>query len=108
MIEAEGETSYLGAGDRLASGGNNPVLRGANPNPFNPVTEVTYWVPQKSHVRVTIYNVAGRFVTRLVDDVRDRGEHSVVWRADTLPSGVYFCRLEVGEYSDHRKVMLLK
>lgn len=107
IVEAEGETSYLGSNDH-SLGGSEPALYNANPNPFNPVTEITYWVPQKAHVRVTMYDVAGRVVARLVDDARDRGKHTVAWNADTLPSGVYFCRLEVGDFSDQRKVMLLK
>lgn len=108
FVEAEGASSYLGESDRAASGGSAPALYGASPNPFNPVTKITYWVPQKAHVRVAVFDVAGHLVGRLVDDVRDRGEYSVVWKADMLPSGVYFCRLEVGEFTDHRKVMLLK
>jgi hypothetical protein len=108
IVVAEGETSHLGRTDQRSPLGDDPVLYGAHPNPFNPVTEIRYRVSQKTHVRVTIYDVNGRLVTKLVDDLRDQGEHSVAWRAESCPSGVYFCRLEVGEFSDQRKVMLLK
>ncbi len=108
IIEAQGETSYA----RLTGGsslrGSEPELYATYPNPFNPVTKITYWLPQKAHVRLTVYDVAGRLVARLVDDERDSGEHTVGWHADDLPSGVYFCRLEVGNFSEQRKVMLLK
>ena len=108
IVEAKGETSFGGVSGRSPSGGSEPALYEASPNPFNPVTQITYWVPERAHVRLSVYDVSGRLVTTLVDDVRDSGEHTVGWRADDLPSGVYFCRLEVDDFSANRKVMLLK
>ena len=108
IIEAEGGTSHGTAGDRSTAYGNTPVLSSVSPNPFNPVTRITYWIPQGAHVKLAIYDVAGRLIESLVNGEKERGEHTVSWRADGLPSGVYFCRLEVGDFFQNRKVMLIK
>jgi hypothetical protein len=106
IIEARGERSRIRP--QASARGSVPELDRAYPNPFNPVTQITYWVPERTQVRLTVYDVAGREVASLVNEVRDRGEHSVEWRADNIPSGVYFYRLDVGGFSERRKVMLLK
>jgi hypothetical protein len=108
LVEADGGTTFGRSSDRFSSYGDTPVLRDVSPNPFNPVTKITYWIPEKAHVRLAIYDVAGRLVTRLVNDERERGEHTIGWQADDLSSGVYFCRLVVGDYSENKKLMLVK
>jgi hypothetical protein len=108
IIEAEGGTTQVRAGDRPAAYGNAPVLYGVYPNPFNPVTQITYWVPEKTRVNLTIYDVNGRLIETLVKGEKDRGEHTISWQAESLPSGVYFCRFEAGGFSENRKVMLIK
>jgi hypothetical protein len=108
IIVAEGGTSYGRPDDRSSPHRNEPALYPAYPNPFNPVTQITYWIPEKAHVRLAIYDVAGRLVTRLENGVRERGEHTIGWQADGLSSGVYFCRLVVGDYFENRKLMLIK
>jgi hypothetical protein len=88
---------------------NNDVQLGpAMPNPFNPVTRIAYWLPGRESTRLTIYDVNGRFIERLVDEVRPRGEHYVEWDASGLASGIYFYRLEVGERVLTRKMVLVK
>jgi len=89
------------------------VLRGVSPNPFNPVTTVAYGVPSDAHVRLVVYNVAGRQVRTLVDGEVDPGYHSVVWdgrddRGVEVGSGVYFCRMEAEGFDDSTKMVLLK
>jgi hypothetical protein len=108
IIEAKGGITVGRSDDRKSPYGSTPALNAVSPNPFNPVTKISYWVPREAHVNLTIYDVAGRLVERLVTEVHERGEHTVNWYADGLPSGVYFCRLEVGDFAEHRKVMLLK
>ncbi|UCH85239.1 MAG: T9SS type A sorting domain-containing protein [Candidatus Latescibacterota bacterium] len=108
IVEAEGQTSFGSVIGRTALGGSEPTLYEASPNPFNPVTQITYWVPKRAHVRLTVYDVSGRVVATLADEVRKSGEHTVDWLADDLPSGVYFCRLEVEDFSANRKLILLK
>ena len=79
------------------------------PNPFNPTTRITFEVPSASHVRLTVYDVLGRTVATLVDDIRSQGTHTVVWNpSGNVSTGVYFYRLTAGTYSTTRKMMLEK
>jgi hypothetical protein len=85
-----------------------PVLGGAFPNPFNPVTRIRYFIPADMFVELSIYDVRGGLVKRLVSEQREAGEHTVEWRANGMASGVYFYRLAVGRFSETRKVILLR
>ena len=78
------------------------------PNPFNPVTTLRFTVPKESRVVVKLYSVDGRMVRTLVDEDKEPGYHELTLNGATLPSGVYFCRMEAGSFSDMRKLVLLK
>ena len=78
------------------------------PNPFNPVTRISYNVPTTQHVRIAIYDVAGRLVEDLVNETKGAGEHMVEWDAGRLPSGVYFYRMQTGDRTIVRRATLLK
>lgn len=79
-----------------------------SPNPFNPVTTISYSVPAESDVRLLLYSVDGRVVRTLVDDVKVPGVHAVTLNGAGLASGVYFCRMVAGEFVETRKMVLLK
>ena len=64
------------------------------PNPFNLSTVIRYQLPERAQVSLAIYNLRGREVARLVEEVQPAGGHQVRWEARGLPSGVYFCQLE--------------
>jgi hypothetical protein len=83
-------------------------LGAATPNPFNPTTRIPFQLADESHAAITVYDVQGRLIARLVDDVLPAGEHSAVWNAGDRPSGVYFFRLQAGVVVETRKVILLK
>jgi hypothetical protein len=78
------------------------------PNPFNPVTRVSYNVSSTQHVRIAIYDVAGRLVETLVDETKGAGEYVVEWDAGSLPSGVYFYHMATGDETIVRRATLLK
>jgi hypothetical protein len=78
------------------------------PNPFNPVTEIQFGLPTDSHVRLVIYNVTGQKVTTLVDEHRQAGMHTVIWNGSSAASGIYFYRLEAGDFVETKKMMLIK
>ncbi|MDH3215506.1 MAG: T9SS type A sorting domain-containing protein [Candidatus Krumholzibacteria bacterium] len=84
-----------------------PVLY-VNPNPFNPVTRISYTLPEASHVNLAIYDVQGKLVEHLVTGVLSAGEHVTEWDAKSNPSGIYFFRLRAGNHEETRKVVLLK
>ncbi|MCE5251877.1 T9SS type A sorting domain-containing protein [bacterium] len=84
-----------------------------HPNPFNPATTIVYDVPSQSHVIVTLYNVLGQPVRTLVDDVQQPGSYRVTWDGTDqfgapVSMGVYFYRLQAGDYSETKKMLLLK
>jgi subtilisin-like proprotein convertase family protein len=89
------------------------VLRGVSPNPFNPMTSVSYGSPTDARVHLAVYNVAGRLVRTLVDGEVDPGYHSVVWdgrdnNGVEVGSGVYFCRMVADGFNGSIKMVLLK
>jgi hypothetical protein len=83
-------------------------LGDAVPNPFNPVTRISYTLAHDGDVRLAIYDVAGRLVERLVNGPRPAGHHVATWNARGRPSGVYFYRLETESFSATRKLVILK
>ncbi len=78
------------------------------PNPFNPVTTISFNLPQQSDVKVEIYNIKGQRVTTLVDGQFNAGEHSCTWDGSAVASGVYFYRLETPRFTESKKMVLLK
>jgi uncharacterized delta-60 repeat protein len=78
------------------------------PNPFNPKTVLSYQLPVTGHVRLDVYDLSGRLVTELVNDLRDAGVHQVTWDASGMPSGLYFCRIQAGAFTAVVKMMLVK
>jgi photosystem II stability/assembly factor-like uncharacterized protein len=78
------------------------------PNPFNASTVIRYSLPEKSDVRIEIYNILGQKVATLLDGSREAGYHTVAWQADAEPSGVYFARLKTPESERNIKMVLLK
>jgi FG-GAP-like repeat/Secretion system C-terminal sorting domain len=78
------------------------------PNPFNPMTNVKIQIPNNGFVNLIVYNITGKEVAVLVNEELNAGEYSVDFDASHLASGVYFYRLAAGEYSEVRKMVLLK
>jgi subtilisin family serine protease len=78
------------------------------PNPFNPVTTVRFSLPARRHVRVSVYNMVGRRVAVIADDVYDEGTHHAVFDASGLPSGTYRCMLESDGTVLQRSMTLMK
>ena len=78
------------------------------PNPFNPSTNITYRIVKTSKVTLKVYDVLGRLVTTLVNDVQSPGHYTVSFNAHNLSSGIYFYQLNAGNFSATKKLMLLK
>jgi hypothetical protein len=89
-------------------------LRGCYPNPFNPQTVVEYTVSTPSHVNITVYNLLGQSVVRLVDIEQNAGYYSTRWNAIGVASGVYYLRMTVTDsfgkqlYQTSQKLLLMK
>jgi hypothetical protein len=78
------------------------------PNPFNPVTAISYVLPQASQVRITIFDVAGRLVEVLKNEMQPAGHHQIRWEAPQLASGVYFCHFQAGSWRQTIKMILMR
>jgi hypothetical protein len=94
-------------------GGRRFALRQNSPNPFNPLTTLSFSLGASAYVRFAVYDLAGREVAELVDGPLAAGPHSVVWKGSdpdgrALPSGVYFARLTVADEVGEVKMVLLK
>jgi Leucine-rich repeat (LRR) protein len=83
-------------------------LSGNYPNPFNPVTIISYEIPAEGHVSLTIYNVLGQKVATLVNEVQAAGSHQVNYDAKSLSSGTYLYRLRADNREMTRSMMLIK
>jgi hypothetical protein len=89
------------------------VLLQNYPNPFNPETEISYSLPEAAQVRLTVYNVLGRRVRTLVDEYQTEGQKSVHWdgkddSGSNVASGIYFYRLHAAEYTETKKMVLMR
>ncbi|UCE19469.1 MAG: right-handed parallel beta-helix repeat-containing protein [Gemmatimonadota bacterium] len=78
------------------------------PNPFNPVTTIEYALPEAANVRIEIYNIMGQVVAVLIHSNQTAGFHSIQWNASGVTSGVYFYRLDTGEFQSIKRMLLLK
>ena len=87
---------------------DNYVLFPNYPNPFNPTTHLSFSLPKSGNVSMIVYDIQGREVARLVDGWRNAGSHDVTFDGDGLASGIYLVRITAGQFSQTRKMVLLK
>jgi hypothetical protein len=84
------------------------ILSQNYPNPFNPTTRIEYSIPKPSHVSLKVFDLLGREVATLVDEVQNAGFKSVEFNAGGLASGVCFYRLRVGNSVETKKLMIVR
>ncbi len=87
---------------------NNYSLSQNYPNPFNPTTRIKYSIPQKSFVRLSVFDILGREVAALVNSEKEPGYYEIEFDGSKLSSGVYFYKLQSGSFSQTKKFMLVK
>jgi len=78
------------------------------PNPFNPTTKIKYSIPKLSFVTLKVFDVLGKEIETLVNKDKHTGNYEVEFNAAHLPSGVYFYKLQAGNYIETKKMLLLK
>jgi hypothetical protein len=78
------------------------------PNPFNSSTTISFSIPSKSCVSLTVFDALGREVMVLVDEELSAGNYTQQWNATRMTSGIYFYRLQSGSFSGTKKLMLLR
>ena len=78
------------------------------PNPFNPATTINYQLPQNGHVVIRTYNIRGEQISELVNEFKTSGYYSIRFNADDLSSGIYLYKIEIGKFSDVKKMLVIK
>jgi hypothetical protein len=78
------------------------------PNPFNPITKISFDLPKQGLVTLKVYDILGREVRTLVNEVKNAGTYIVEFDGSELSSGVYFYRLDVAGFTDVKRMILIK
>lgn len=78
------------------------------PNPFNPVTKISFGLPKASITKMVIYDISGREVSKIINNELVAGNYTINWDAHNYASGVYFYRLEAGDFVQTKKMVLIK
>ena len=78
------------------------------PNPFNPVTKIEYALPNDMKVTIKVYDMIGREVSVLVNEIKKAGYYSVEWNGNQLSSGVYFYKMQAGDFNAVKKMLMIK
>jgi len=103
--------SPCGGNVSIASETTNPTrfrLFPVYPNPFNPQTTISYFLPTDGWVGMAVYDLSGKRVATLLDESVEAGLHSIIWKANKLPSGLYFIVVHTAMGTQVRKAMIIK
>jgi hypothetical protein len=100
--------SAVGVENEAASVAKTFNLQQNYPNPFNPSTKFTYQMSKAGFVSIKVYDLLGREVATLVNEVKQAGSYPVEWNAAALNSGVYFCKMQTGSFDATKKMILMK
>ena len=112
--ESEWSETFSFTTDEFVSVAKDPdmpevfALRNNYPNPFNPVTQIRYDLPEQAQVRLSVYNLLGKHVSTLVNESQSAGHHEVSFDASELSSGTYIYRIEAGDFVSSQTMMLVK
>lgn len=78
------------------------------PNPFNPTTNISFSIPKAGPVKITVYDITGKVMNELVNENLAAGKYNTTWDATKYSSGVYFCKMQAGEFTEMKKMTLIK
>jgi enterochelin esterase family protein len=78
------------------------------PNPFNPSTRIMYSVPVESNVLIKVYDILGNEIHTLINEEHSPGKYEITWSPDNITSGIYFYKIQLGVYSDTKKMIFIK
>jgi hypothetical protein len=102
----ENTIDYLGGG--IGTYPKGPIVNQNYPNPFNPVTNIQFGISEQSQVSLKVYDMSGKMVAELVNEVKDKGYYTVKFDGSNLSSGFYIYKLTAGDYTSIKKMSLIK
>jgi hypothetical protein len=108
QIDFDGQFEYSNIIEVDAGAPKQFALEQNYPNPFNPTTTISYQLPVASQVSLKVYDVLGREVMTLVNGEQEAGVYNLSLNGATLSSGIYFYRLQSGNFVQTKKMMLVK
>ena len=108
QIDNDGTFEYSDVAEVNIASPENYALEQNYPNPFNPATTISYSIPSTSHVRLSVFNILGQEIAVLINEVREAGINSVSFSGADLAGGVYFYRLSTENFTQIKKMLLVK
>ncbi len=108
QIDLDGTINYSGIEEVNVNLISEFSLNQNFPNPFNPATKIFYSIPEKSYVKLSVYNMLGQKVADLINEIKSPGKYEVDFLGNNLSSGTYVYKMEAGNYTSARKMILLK
>ena len=113
QIDFNGEFKYSNVVTVNINNPNSCKLFPNYPNPFNPTTNIVFQVDKKQNVKLTIYNIEGKMILSLIDDELTPGMKNVIWdacdeRCQKVPSGVYMYCIQIGNFKEAKKMLLIR
>lgn len=106
-LQTRGTTTYVNDED-IHSSPKQFALYQNYPNPFNPSTRIKYQLSKPSRITLTIYNLAGQEIATLVNEFQPISEYEINWQPKGLVSGLYFYKIQAGDFSEAKKLILQK
>lgn len=94
--------------DEVVSVPNEYSLSQNYPNPFNPTTNLEFGISELGFVKLKIYDMLGKEIKTLVNETKPAGKYTVTFDGSNLPSGIYFYKIEAGDFTQVKKMMLIK
>jgi outer membrane protein assembly factor BamB len=101
-------SSHTGIDNKVKAVPQEFELHQNYPNPFNPTTTIGYNLPTDEHIELVVYDINGKEIAQLISAQQSAGNHKVNWDASGLSSGIYFYRIQTGEFVETRRTILLK
>ncbi len=108
QIDFDGSINYSPTVSISYEQPNGFILSQNYPNPFNPTCTIHYALPREAYVTLNIYNVLGTKLKELINEKKSAGDYSIEFNSENLPSGIYFYRLQTDNFTDTKKMILLK
>jgi Secretion system C-terminal sorting domain len=107
-VDVEGNYKYSNKIDVITEIPSRYFLGQNYPNPFNPSTQINFQIEKKGLVTLKVYNILGQEVMQLINKQMDEGNYSISFNGNNLTSGIYFYRLNSGNYSAVKKMIVIK